>query len=259
MIASFQKQYKKRFFSLIKGSPERDIQKKMDWFRTAIGLKASFPEERNPVPDERREEKQASLLKAQKMQLKQLKAHLEEVGIELEAALEQGNKTEARSKLQQQRQLQSDVRLLEGKIQNQEIAQRTITQADSNREQALLMKDGATKLNAIVEDTEKIDLDDIVDTYQDGAARTHEFSTRLSEPLFSSSYLNDDGQDVDEELDTLMQRTADRQTAGLTGIVAPKIIPSVKPHPSLQHANTQQKSEGVVKRSNTNPVKEGDL
>lgn len=245
----------------------------MDWFRSAIGLKASFPDEKNP-PNQRAEdseEKRASLLKAQKLQLRQLKGELDEVQTELEAALERGNKSEARSKLQQQRQLQADVRLLEGKIQNQEIAHRTITQADSNREQALLMKDGATRLNELVEETEKIDLDDIVDTYQDGAARTNEFSTRLSEPLFSSAAtaFNDDGQDVDEELDALMQRTADRQTASLADISAPKVIPPVKPHSSLQHPHSnpqhlqqqqqQQKGEGLIKRTNTSPIKEKDF
>jgi len=209
----------------------------MDWFRSAIGLTASFPEEKKPAKIEDGEERNAKLLKAQKLQLKQLKGELEEVGQELQDALDLGEKAEARSKLQRKRQLESEVRLLEGKIQNQEIAHRTLTQADSNREQALLMKDGADRLNEIVQDTEKIDLDDIVDSYQDGAARTHEFSTRLSEPLFSSSSgINDDGQDVDEELDMLMQRTADAKTSGLTGVTAPKTIPPVRPHPTLQNS-----------------------
>ena len=184
---------------------------------------------------------------------------LEETNQDLENALEIGNKNAARSILQKQRQLTSEINLLEGKIQNQEVAQRTISQADANREQALLMKDGANKLSNLVEDTEKIDLDDIVDTYQDGAARTHEFSTRLSEPLFTSSVLNDDGQDVDEELDALMQRTADRKTAGLADVNPPKVIPTVKPHPSLQQPNQQSQGDGLIKRTNTSPIKEKDF
>lgn len=229
----------------------------MEWFRSAIGLTASFPEEKNQpksaLADVNTEERQAKLLKTQRLKLKGLKFELSEVGQTLEYALDSGNKVEARSLLQRQRQLQSEISILEGQIQNQEVAQRTISQADSNREQAILMKDGANKLNDLVQDTEKIDLDEIVDSYQDGAARTHEFSTRLSEPLFTSSALNDDGQDVDEELDAMMQRTADRKTLGLKDVNPPKTIPPVKPHPSLQ-----QQNELLKRNPDANKTKEKD-
>jgi len=210
----------------------------MDWFRSTIGLKTSSSNEEkqnaNPqsvLSDLDSQERAAKLLKAQKMQLSSLKEEYQEVCEEVDIAVESGNKSAARTKLQRKNQLDAEIRLLQGKIQNQEAAQRTITNASSNKEQALLMRDGAAELGAIVDETERIDLDEIVDTFQDNAARTHEFSSRLSEPIISNSVYgtNEDGQDIDEELDMLMQRKADAKTADM---------PNVAPVRSDPKANT---------------------
>jgi len=210
----------------------------MDWFRSTIGLKTSNAneEKQNAKPqsvlsDVDSQERAAKLLKAQKMQLSSLKEEYQEVCEEVDIAVESGNKSVARTKLQRKNQLDAEIRLLQGKIQNQEAAQRTITNASSNKEQALLMREGAAELGAIVDETERIDLDEIVDTFQDNAARTHEFSSRLSEPIISNSVYgtNEDGQDIDDELDMLMQRKADAKTADM---------PNVAPVRSDPKANT---------------------
>ena len=206
----------------------------MEWFRNAIGLTAAtFPAEKNEPPKSTSTQDAVALLRKKKLDLSMLREDIRELNAEIEEAGDQGNTRVATEKIQKRNQLEKEARILEGQIRNHESVHRTISNASANKEQALLMRDGANQLDSIVNDTEKIDLDDIVDRLQDGAAQTHDFSSRLSEPLFSSDadLFNGDGQDVDDEVAKLMQRKAEEKTAGLS---SPKVIPSkVDPQPGL--------------------------
>lgn len=203
----------------------------MEWFRNAIGLTtASFPTEKNEPPKSTSIQDAAALLRKKRLDLSMLREDIRELNAEIEEAGDQGNARLATEKIQRRNQLEKEARLLEGQIRNHESVHRTISNASANKEQALLMRDGANQLDSIVNETEKIDLDDIVDRLQDGAAQTHDFSSRLSEPLFSfdANLFNGDGQDVDDEVAKLMQRKAEEKTAGLStlGTYSPKVIPS---------------------------------
>lgn len=230
----------------------------MNWFQNLIGLSSSSNVE---VQDEKHSSPQdpQKLLRAQKGQLKILNANLQLVTQEIQQAVDEGNKSKATSKIAERNQLQTEIRLIEGKIRNQEAAQRVVATAHSNKDQALLLKDAASELGAVVQETEKIDLDTIVDTFQDNAAQTHEFSSRLSEPLFSSAAYatNEEGQDVDDEVEMLMQKAADAKTVGLMGTNTPKNNPpptqlKYPPTSQLDTLSTtaaltpQEKKEGVL-------------
>jgi len=80
----------------------------MDWLRSAIGLTASFPDDR--------EERNAKLINTRKLRLKQLQEALEQVDLELQNAFKYGRHTEARYKLYQKRQLETEVCSLKEKI-----------------------------------------------------------------------------------------------------------------------------------------------
>lgn len=212
----------------------------MDWFRNAIGLTtASYPQSQPQItstrPEANAQENSATLLRKKKLQLGTLKDDIEDLQREIEEAGDAGNTTLAASKIQRRNQLQKEARLLEGQIRNHEDTQRVIENASANREQALLMRNGANQLDSIVNETERIDLDEIVDTMQDAAARTQDFSSRLSEPLFSSdAYASDD---VNEEVKLLMERKADEKTAtSHISAYSPKVIPSAKEPKTTQVA-----------------------
>jgi hypothetical protein len=198
----------------------------MNWFQNLIGL-SSEKVVAPPKGEGEGIQDPQKLVRAQKGQLKILNASLSIVISEIKEASEEGNKSKLSTKIAERNQLQTEIRLLEGKIRNQEAAQRVVATAHSNKDQAVLLRNAATELGAVVEETEKIDLDTIVDTFQDNAAQTHEFSSRLSEPLFSSAAYatNEDGQDVDEEVEMLMQQAADAKMSGLLGVNTPKNPP----------------------------------
>lgn len=194
----------------------------MAWFRSWIGLPSEDQNNNTQQPQSvlentSIEERQASLLKKQRLDLKKNRAELAEVNADLQAAIDAGDQPEAKRLLTRARVLKREIDLLQGQVANVEAAQRTLTAAQTNKEQALLMRDGANRLAQHVQEAERIDVDDIVDTFQDGAQQTHEMSSRLSEPLVPMDVyaLNEEGEGIDEELERMMLRNADAKTVGM--------------------------------------------
>jgi len=187
------------------------------WLGTEAAAPAPKPARAAPNAD--------ALLRAQRMQLGQLRDEAQEVREEMEAAVRASNQPLVRAKLARLKQLEGDIRLTQAKLDNVGAQQRTLQSADANVQQAVLMGAGADQLEALVREADDIDLDDVVDRLQDGAARTHEFSTRLSEPLMTHY---DEG-DIDEEVEQLMQRAADERTAGLLDAPTSAAVPATKP------------------------------
>jgi hypothetical protein len=173
-----------------------------------------------------------ALLRAQRMQLAQLRDEEVEVQADLDQATRERNQAQMRAKLTRLRQLQADIRLTEGKLNNVGAQRRLLQSADANVQQGALMGAGADQLDALVREADEIDLDEIVDRLQEGAARTHEFSSRLSEPLL---YDDGGGGDIDEEVQELMQRAEDERLAGLLDAPA-----TVAPPPSASSRPVRQ-------------------
>lgn len=153
-----------------------------------------------------------ALLRAQSLQLQQLREEEAEIKTELAEATRAQNRPLIKARLARLHQLGADIRMAEGKRDNLVAQQRLLQAADGNVQQASLMGAGADQLDALVDQAERIDLDDIVDRLQDGAARTHEYSGRLSEPLMGTTT---DYVDLDDEVESLMRRTEDERLAGL--------------------------------------------
>lgn len=225
----------------------------MQWFQNLIGL--STNESEPPPPSGGEVQDPQKLLRAQKGQLKVLNANLSILMLEIQQAVDEGNTTKVAAKVGEKNQIQKEIRLLEGKIRNQEAAQRVVATAHSNKDQALLLRNAAAELGTVVGETEKIDLDTIVDTFQDHAAVTQEFSTRLSEPLFSSDAYgtNEEGQDVNDEVEMLMQKAADAKTSSLLGTNVPK-----GPPPPTQLDTLYSTSQSLHERQKAE-IKEKDL
>jgi len=157
-----------------------------------------------------------ALLRAQTLQLQQLREEEAEIKTELAEATRAQNRPLIKARLARLHQLGADIRMAEGKRDNLVAQQRLLQAADGNVQQAALMGAGADQLDALVDQAERIDLDDIVDRLQDGAARTHEYSGRLSEPLMGTpSDYGGDYVDLDDEVESLMRRTEDERLAGL--------------------------------------------
>jgi Snf7 len=166
------------------------------------------------------------LLRAQRMQLAQLRDEEKEVRADMESAVRERNQAQVRVKLARLKQLEGSISVAQGKLDNLNSQQRLLQSADSNVQQGVLMGAGADQLEALVQEADDIDLDDIVDRLQDGAVRTHEFSTRLSEPLMPA---DDGGGDIDEQVQEMMQRAEDERLAGLLDAPTTAAVPATRP------------------------------
>ena len=174
----------------------------MDFLRRGLGYATA-----TPIAAETKEEPIAvdvnRLARAQDQQLRKLQARGRALEVEKQEAISQGNKVTLTRVLQQQRKNAADVNQLQGIINNQRGVQDTIASAASNRDTALVMKAGAQQLDSIVKETETIDVDGIVDQLQESSVMSHEFGSRLSEPMFGSG--STDEVEVDDEVDALMR------------------------------------------------------
>lgn len=181
----------------------------MDLVRSYLGLPTSAPPTKAPPPVATVDG--TKLVRAQQVQLGQLKADLAEVEEELAAAVKARRTAVATAKIAERNSLQVKIKQLEGKMRNFIGTQEAIGTADSNLQQALLMKEGADALEEIVAKTQTVNIDDVVDKLQENAALTTEYGDRLSEPIFSQTGENEDGLSVDEEVAQMMAEQQERE------------------------------------------------
>jgi len=183
----------------------------MEWLQRKI---SGVGDTRSPQPQQQpppvASEDAAALLRTQRIRLKQKEAELQTISEELSDALDAGDAAKQRIKLQRKRDLEAELRQLRGKIANQSSVADTLATADADLQQARVLHSGAKQLENIVKQTEQMDIDDIVDTYQENAKMSHQFGSRLSEPLFSSSAAGDDvdAEDIDDELARMQEAAA---------------------------------------------------
>lgn len=183
-------------------------------------------------------EKRARLLQRQQQQLMIEQAKLEDVQEKISVAVKQGKSLEAKRLLQERNQIQKNIQLQEGKINNLHKTHSIVATTDENLILAELMSDGAQELDHIQQKTEAVDLENVVEKYREASSQTLSFSERLADPLdsFSQYALEspDTGLDVDEELELLMQQAADEKTAGLDSIPTPKQTQHAEPDGTKQ-------------------------
>lgn len=150
----------------------------------------------------------AKLLRTNQVKLGQLKSQLVIVQDEIDDAMQIGDDATAKSKMTRRNGLKIQIKQLEAKIENQIAIGNAIATADSNRQQALVVQEGAYQLESIVAETEKIDIHHAVDTFQDNSKATQEFSSRLSEPLYNIEDPTGEQESVDDELRRMKEEAA---------------------------------------------------
>ncbi len=194
----------------------------LDSIRSMIGLAPPPPSSSsagNSVLERKREaaketphlDRLSTLAKAQDMQIACMKDELHEVQSGLKYATSVKNVNEMRSCLARGKELQAEMSLLEKKRVNTYAQLRAIQTADSNLDQALLVKEGAHELKQTVDAMEDIGLEDAVDQMQDAAAMVTEHNDLLTAPLFPSDAVEDD--EVDAELRALLRQQEDSDIA----------------------------------------------
>lgn len=179
----------------------------MDWARNMLGVtseadkkyqqeqlkKKKQPQRRQKSSEETRADAER-LIKKKEMDLMILQAERQEICDEI--ALESSKKVKSAkilgAKLKQRALKDKEIERLAQNIDNLRFTQKNIDEASANLEQATIMKDSAAQIGELVEETEAIDLDGIVDDVRDGVERNQEYSNRLSEPIFSQAIDSDD-------------------------------------------------------------------
>ena len=194
----------------------------ISWARNKIGMDDGTDVQMEDIQDEdsmlELETKRSTLLRTQKLQLAQLEDEYDEVKDEIQTAVKNKDQTSALKYLTRKQELEEDIETLQGKIENQEYLQKAVIDAHQNRDQAQLMQAGAKQMETIVKQTEKIDIDGVVDRYEDASRTTSTHSKRLAKPMRRGARAKDT---ISHELDRLMQEEADRETAELNTVVPP--------------------------------------
>jgi len=195
----------------------------ISWARNKIGMEDGTDVQMEDIQDNEDsmrelETKRSALLRTQKLQLAQFEDEYDEVKDEIQTAVKNKDQTSALKYLTRKQELEEDIETLQGKIENQEYLQKAVIDAHQNRDQAQLMQAGAKQMETIVKQTEKIDIDGVVDRYEDASRTTTTHSKRLAKPMRRGARAKDT---ISHELDRLMQEEADRETAELNTAVPP--------------------------------------
>ena len=183
----------------------------MDWLRGKIGMTPTAgTNPPPPAPLKNADESRARLIRTMRLRIEALSEEYAELEEQMADAAARGDRATAVRHMTRRKAVASEIADYEGKLANQRETANTISKADANKEQALLLQDGAQRLNSLVAEAERIDIDSVVDDYRDGASATNDYSRRLAEPLDSGSALVDPDE-LDAEVDAMMQRAADER------------------------------------------------
>ncbi len=215
----------------------------ISWARDKIGMgDGSEQQPRSYLANEQEEydmrelqQKRSTLLRTQKMQLDQLQDELEELQEAKKFYIQRQDKVKLRDTLERIGIIEEETETLQGKIDNQEYLEKQFTDAHQNRDQAKLMQAGAKEMESIVNDTERIDLDSVVDRYEDASRTTDSFNKRLAKPMRRGGgaiHARKRQENVDAELDRLMQEEADKRMASLD--MMPQNTPAQDSNPLTQ-------------------------
>jgi hypothetical protein len=140
--------------------------------------------ERHTAPDQQQQQPRLiKLRRAQEMQLDQLHEERADIESELSDAVSAGNRKIAAVKLNKRRELDVEIRQLQGKLNNTQAQLSAIQTSHANVEQVLLIKEGAAELQAATQVIEQLDVRGAMDSMQDSMAILEEQSRLLTEPI----------------------------------------------------------------------------
>jgi hypothetical protein len=193
----------------------------MEWLRGKIGLTTTTDTQQQqagpPSTLKDADENRARLMRTFKLRIDALREEDAELEEQVADAAARGDRAGVVRHMGRRKTVASEIAEYEGKLANQRETANTIGRADANKEQALLLQDGAKRLGALVAEAERIDIDTVVDDYRDGAAATHDYSRRLAEPLDAGSAAVDPDE-LDAEVEALMQRAADERRLAMPAV-----------------------------------------
>ena len=182
--------------------------------RVKLGLADPKPA---PLPELRNaDDSRARLMQKLELQIAGLRDEDEELELRAAEAAASGKRAEAARAIQRRKAIAAEVAECEGQLANQRSISDTLGRADTNREQTLLMRDAGTRVAARNKDTERLDIDEVVDNYREAAGETYDHSRRLAEPLTAGA----DPEELDAEVEALMQRAADERRLEMPTVVA---------------------------------------
>jgi len=176
----------------------------MDWARRMIGISSGGGggggDATPPPPRDGYAERANALARAQSMQLAGLKDELNETEEDLTAAVVKKDTVTVRAKLLRKRQLETQIRVLAGKLENVRVQSSTAGAAEANLEQARLTKEAAETIQALNREAEGVDIVGAVEDLREGVDDTAAYSDMLAEPITGGL----DTMDLDAEMAQLM-------------------------------------------------------
>lgn len=158
------------------------------------------------------------LLKKDMFDLKKLKAMVASVQVQAEEHAANGRTAQAKQKLLEKKKLTNEISILENKIANQKAIEQSISTAASNAKHVELMAAGASELKTVTQQTDGVDIDDVLDKLRDGMRVTEQHSSRLGAPLMQDDLMLVDDDQLDDELDALMGKKYNLPNAPNTNI-----------------------------------------
>jgi hypothetical protein len=171
----------------------------MSWFiektRNTLGFTpTTTPEEKTTISPEDSER----FIVTQRARVGQLTRRLEKIKAEI--PLEKTRKL-LELKLRERDRIQLEISNIQASLSNLEGAKLTESSADAVIQSALILKNTNAKIGKSVEQTEKLDVDKIVDDYRGNAQTTTNLSSRLAQPWLDTG---EDEDKIDAELDALL-------------------------------------------------------
>jgi hypothetical protein len=202
----------------------------MDKLRSWVGMVSPASASggvRSPMPAlsaEEAEQKRSALIRTKRLELESLEEEAKEIEQDIADAARDGKAKKLKELLTRRDAIAAEKALVRGQLDNQLAASKTIGRAESNRDQALLYQQAAGRLTEIQKETDRLDLDEILDNYQEGSSVTKEHSDRLARPLESNTIVDEDV--VDDEVQALIDRAAEERRLTMPDPVTTKPQPA---------------------------------
>lgn len=223
----------------------------MDYFRQAIGLAPARTQSTAAVPpvlqrklaqnkQQTPEERLQLKIKTQQLQADQKREEISDLDAQCREAVAARDKHKAASLLTKKKQVEGELRRLEGMLNTNRAQIGIRAQAEDNLDQALLLQDAAPELKDLAEATEAINVDDAVDQIQDAAQMIEQQSERMSEPLLVGAA--DLESQVQDEVDAMI---AQQDSEDVIRMGLDEKLPSVS-KPQQQKLPQQQQPQRKI-------------
>jgi hypothetical protein len=173
----------------------------IEYGRSMLGWSNQQPKE---VTQQLSEEDTQRFLRKQQAEIGQLNNRLKKILGEIES---EKNRDLLRLKLRERDTCKEQIARIQATINNINGVQQTVSTAESNVQTGLILKNANTKIKQSTDFAEKIDLDEIVDTYQENAQLTNDFSDKLSQPWLKPNHVDDNA--IEDELDNILNEDAE--------------------------------------------------